>query len=261
MLCLSAPSAVAQRQHIVSGAIVDSVSAAPIPFADIWLMRDNRVLADRYVPADSAGRFSIQADGEGRYALYIRRLGYASSVALLGGLGQTDSLTVTIRLAPLAVTLPEATVRGHRTRRDLLLSGFDRRRELGLGAFLTYDEIQQRGAPPLPDLLREIPGVTVNGHGTRVEVEMSRASVDLRRCQPLIYMDGQLVSHSSDAPSTVGELLSGTPGAALEAVEVYRGRSELPAEFSNPDARCGAIVVWTHRPDLHRGTPQRDFLF
>ena len=33
----------------------------------------------------------------------------------------------------------------------------------------------------------------------------------------------------------------------IEAVEVFRGVSEMPPEFSAPDIRCGAVAIWTRR--------------
>jgi hypothetical protein len=245
----------AQRAHEVYGTVVDATSAAPIPYVEVWLVRRERIVTDKHTLTDLDGRFALRAEGTGPFALYTRRLGYSPVVTPLDELRDLDSLAVSIRLAPLPVELPEATVIGRaERRRDLLLAGFDRRRSLGLGAFLTYDEIQQKGAPPLPDLLGEIPGVTIRRSGTHIEVQMARA-LELRRCEPLIYLDGQRATHSTDPPYIVEELLTGTPGTVLEAVEVYRGRSELPAEFADPDARCGVIVLWTRRPDLHVPPP------
>lgn len=40
---------------------------------------------------------------------------------------------------------------------------------------------------------------------------------------------------------------------AVAGIEVYRGPSELPAEFGGSVGRCGAIVIWTG-PAGFRGT-------
>ena len=41
--------------------------------------------------------------------------------------------------------------------------------------------------------------------------------------------------------------LAATTLEAVELVEVFRGISEMPAEFANPDLRCGAVAIWTRR--------------
>jgi hypothetical protein len=35
--------------------------------------------------------------------------------------------------------------------------------------------------------------------------------------------------------------------ADVEAIEVFRGLSEMPAEYAAPELRCGAVAVWTKR--------------
>jgi hypothetical protein len=35
--------------------------------------------------------------------------------------------------------------------------------------------------------------------------------------------------------------------ASLEAVEVYPGPAEVPAEFSGTHSACGVIALWTRR--------------
>ena len=250
ILCSGVAPALAQSGHEIRGRVLDAASAVPIPFVEIWLVRDRQVMKSEYAVTNEDGRFSLHADRAAHLALYARRIGYSPVVTLLDSLAKIDSFGVEIRLASVAVSLPTANVTGRNNLRDILLSGFDHRRELGLGAFITYDEIQRKGAPALSSLLREIPGVEVRGTGPGMQVRMGRSS-QMLQCEPLVYMDGQRATRSSDPPSVVGELLAGTPGTALEAVEVYRGRSELPAEFADPDARCGAIVIWTRRPSLH----------
>ena len=60
------------------------------------------------------------------------------------------------------------------------------------------------------------------------------------------FVDG----HRMDMPGRTDPVTEGLGTMALEnveAVEVFRGLSEMPAEFAAPDLRCGAIAVWTRR--------------
>jgi outer membrane receptor protein involved in Fe transport len=52
-----------------------------------------------------------------------------------------------------------------------------------------------------------------------------------------VYVDGFRV------PGDPGDALSMINAADVEGIEVYRGPSELPAEFMSDD--CAAIVIWT----------------
>src|SRR5690242_1950707 len=166
----------AQRSHIVYGTVVDAGSAAPIPYVEVWLVRDQHVVTKEVSITNADGLFRVEADGDGAFALYSRRIGYSPVVTTIGQLSDLDSISVSIRLTPVALSLPGTGVTGRNALRELLLAGFDHRRALGLGAFVTYDEIQRKGAPKLAELLREIPGVSVTGTGPRVEVQMGRSS-------------------------------------------------------------------------------------
>jgi hypothetical protein len=53
-------------------------------------------------------------------------------------------------------------------------------------------------------------------------------------CPPAIWVDGR-PSDFYGANTAVGDIYG---------MEVYRGPSELPAEFTS-NGMCGAIVVWT----------------
>jgi len=60
------------------------------------------------------------------------------------------------------------------------------------------------------------------------------------------FIDG----HRMDIPGRWDPATDGLGSMQLstvEAVEVFRGLSEMPAEFAAPDLRCGAISVWTRR--------------
>ena len=65
-----------------------------------------------------------------------------------------------------------------------------------------------------------------------------------RSCQVAWFVDG----HRLDIPGQNDSMTDALGSLALEnvaGVEVFRGVSEIPSEFADPDIRCGAIAVWT----------------
>ena len=59
-------------------------------------------------------------------------------------------------------------------------------------------------------------------------------------CPPAVWVDGQRWRDVRSA-------FTGILGIELEVVEVYNGPSEVPGEFLDSSASCGAVIVWTRR--------------
>ena len=61
-----------------------------------------------------------------------------------------------------------------------------------------------------------------------------------------VYLDGILVVRRSrtgrGSSSNINDFVI---PIEIAGVEVYRGPSELPAEFAGMESRCGAVVIWT----------------
>ena len=60
------------------------------------------------------------------------------------------------------------------------------------------------------------------------------------------FIDG----HRMDLPGRLDPITDGLGSMSLdqiEAVEIFRGLSEMPSEFAEPDLRCGAVAIWTKR--------------
>lgn len=115
----------------------------------------------------------------------------------------------------------------------------------GLGVFLTPEFIEQRAPQTLTDALRGLAGVRVvkqPGPGNTYTVILRGAirmnGTGISSCSPVLYIDGVRVQ---DFP------LDEIYGPDIAAVEVYRGASELPAQFAGSDAGCGVVVVWSKR--------------
>jgi len=72
--------------------------------------------------------------------------------------------------------------------------------------------------------------------GNDAYASMSRSTLPGRRCPILYYIDG--------VPAR-GYNIDDMPARDVEALEIYRGPSQVPVEFDRRNAMCGLIVIWT----------------
>ena len=223
----------------ILGRVLDHQTAEPLSGATVELAG-----SDRHGLTDEQGRFVFSDVPPGSHTLTLEHLAYGShSVQVSVGGGRTFEIEV--RLAQQALALEPITVTVRARSANPLLARFYERRERGRGYFMTREELERRSPGTLIDLLRTVPGVDVVLAGPRrYAVRMTRQPARLGStapgavgCPPQVYMDG--------APW--GGPIDEIPVSDLGAVEVFRGASELPAEFSGSDARCGVIAVWSRR--------------
>ena len=87
----------------------------------------------------------------------------------------------------------------------------------------------------LSQMLRIVPGIDVGGVEGYASITSSRRA---GACPMAVYVDGAYTTVRN-----VDELVL----EDVEAVEVYRGPSEVPLQFSPPayDRTCGALLVWS----------------
>lgn len=118
-----------------------------------------------------------------------------------------------------------------------------------MGTFLTREDIEARPLTRIQQLFSSIPGLKVRQIGTQWVIQSQRCSVGLpsagmqREAErgikdpkwfPLLFIDGFRVNGIAT--------LNDISPSAIEAIEVYQGSAQLPAE-ARGDA-CAAIFVW-----------------
>jgi hypothetical protein len=121
------------------------------------------------------------------------------------------------------------------------LDQFDRRRSSNRGTFITRADIVRKGARTGTDIVRTVPGIRLvpsrrgaNGY----QVVMVRGA-GAGQCLPTMFY------HNTPYSGTLDDFSADD----VEALEVYVGVSEIPAELDkNGRGICGAIVVWTRDP-------------
>jgi hypothetical protein len=131
---------------------------------------------------------------------------------------------------------------------------------IGRGRFLGPEELRNLSGMPVTLAVSTVPGmqaVTSEHSGSRFHL------LGRRGCDALFFLNGMPVPLRPPPTRADTADVDFVPGpepldwfiddfvnlSEVEAIEVYRGASELPGEFhgTRGNADCGAVVVWTKR--------------
>lgn len=253
-----APSVRAQidsTESLLEGRIA-SPGGLPIKEAEIIWQGDKRS-----VLSHDDGTFSLVVPVRGKTVIIVRHPGYNAQMLLMDltkgrWRGQ-------ILLLPGSQRLPDLEVQARfakpaRYAATNKFDGFFERQKLGMGTFISRDEIEQIGATHTLEILRGIPGVHVD-IGT--PSDPTTADIRIPRCQSgnhelgkvTVWINGQrviepmapMVDHVSHGVGSaiLAELLQRITPSTIEMVEVYRGVGDIPGEFHWEG--CAAIAIWT----------------
>jgi hypothetical protein len=179
------------------------------------------------------GSFRLPDLPAGRYLLETSHLGFGTRSDTVD-VEYGSIMLYTIGLAPEAIALQPIDV----AVRSVMLEqrGFYDRRERGFGSFLTRQDWSGRAMHLPSELLRTVPGIRIvpqrGGFGNVV--------LDRGNCAFRYFVDGVRVGPTFQMDELTAEW--------IEAMEVYRGVSQVPVEFRAPPtsarANCGVIVIW-----------------
>jgi hypothetical protein len=247
----------AAKGPALRGVIVSA--AGPVSGAAVRLRSADSAYTLGAVSSET-GNFEIATVPAGSWTLLVRRIGYSEHTQTIV-LGEGGSVELRITLQAIAHPLDTvAVVRAAQVPERYgpisRMDEFYRRRARGRGRFYTREDLEESGRSSLTDLLRVVPGARVRTQpGNLADVWFTRCSTPVRLSQSgrlsavasgttggrvpyvALYVDGVPVDTAS-LRQTLAELRL----ADIEAVEVYRGVSELPLEAMGN--ACAAIFVW-----------------
>ncbi len=208
------------------GRLIDRHSRGGIRSADVI------VAGAKPTTTDSAGNFRVTGLAPGSQTIEIRAVGYVPTSWRVT-LEPRQVLQHTFELDPLPVELPEVVVKGKTPLAERRFADFERRRHSGMGYFLTQEQIERVNPATLVDLL-----VTANGVQQVCLVndcvpKMVRSPPG---CYPQYFLDGN---------ESTAYFARHTPPKDIKGVEIYRGSSETPGEFTGSNSACGVIAIWT----------------
>jgi len=190
------------------------------------------------------GRFRITQLPAGEYLLVVKRVGYRP-VSSVVDVAASDTLRVSYTLADVpqtAATLGAVVVT--EPSNSERLAGFDARRKLGVGSFLTLDQINKANTVYTTELMRKFPSVNVSPDNSSVITQYYALSAReggnpaMGACPMQVYLD------QVPLPTPFNLDLLPTP-KDLYGIEVYAGASTIPPQFNGFNRGCGVILVWT----------------
>ena len=188
------------------------------------------------------GRFRITRIPPGQFLLIVKRGGYRPTSAMV-----EVKASDTLRLAYTLVDAPMATLEGMTVTEkavSLRMLEFEQRRKLGMGQFMTADEIERRGSVYATELMRKFTNMVVSPSRTQSMTEYfalsnrEGGSVTVGACPMTVYLD------QVPMPTPFNLDLLPSP-KDIAGIEVYGGSSTIPMQYSGMNRGCGVILVWT----------------
>jgi hypothetical protein len=199
---------------------------------------------------NSTGLFRFAGVPAGSVILQVAKIGLQPVIRVID-LAAGDSVDLDVTLGPAAYQL--ATVVVYRDSSYIMpdATGFDRRRRNGMGHFITADEIAKRHVLETSELLRTLPGISINGRGQVKSLRGVNTFIGTS-CQDegvVVLIDGVAMAgdHNPLKPTETGFDINTIPPGVIRGIEVYLGPATTPQELVTArSAVCGTVAIWTH---------------
>jgi hypothetical protein len=223
---------------VIDGVVTDS-ALVPMQGAEIGILRTSIKLT-----TNGRGQFRFTDVQTGTYILTVRRFGYspvASVIAVNGG----DTLRLTYALASLRKgQLDTVKVTERQMSRNLM--EFERRRLLGLGKYLTADDLEKRGSIDVSTVLRGFSTLAVVTDDSKgiTSLQSRRDQGNLLKAEGAGACPVQVIVDNIPMPREFDVELLPRP-KEIAGIEVYGGPSGVPSQFAGLDRRCGMVIIWT----------------
>lgn len=220
---------------VIDGLVTDT-SLVPLAGAEVTVLRSQVRVRTR-----ENGRFRVLGTPAGAYLLIVRRVGYRPLTDLVD-VAPNDTVRLTYALERVPQSLEKVVITGRSSSQRM--REFDARRALGVGEFLTQDQIERRAALEVKDLLRTFKSINVAPSYTKGPIAeyfvLSKrgGGVLQGECALTVVTDGIQMPKPFD-------LNLMPPPKEIAGIEVYAGSATVPAQYAALNSGCGVLLVWT----------------
>jgi len=250
------------------GKVIDAATGAAVPAAAVRALSEGRDVGRGRTAAD--GTFSFQLRAPATVRIEAQRTGYRTTVTGDLPVGLRETVDVEVKLSAEAIAIEPLRVTARvepPRRRSLELSGFYGRERQGIGKYLRREDFENRGNQNLAQVLSRVQGTAIYYAGPNQfiyfprngspgvpplsvrpsatsggEATSGRRKPPTNVCLPRLFVDGVRVTY--DTENDINAVVS--PGQ-VEAIEVFRGPSEIPVQYNDNNSQCGVILIWTRK--------------
>lgn len=259
--------ALAGAQAVLRGVLYDDSTGTPLHGGAVVLVDPGSDAPVYHTQVDSTGVFSVNIEHAGTYQIAAIHEGYQSILSGPVPFQAGDRLTVKIPIAAggnpihhigvtehvtaLAAAAAPAPLQPRMTEQEAVLA---RRGHSGMGTIYDHQKLLSMNAHTVGDVLAMTPGVGVDdptgGQSSSVQMRQSQLNFGSSSgpgsvCHVGWFLNGQRYDRPDDPGGMYA--LTGLSIKEVDAIEVYRSISEVPAEYAAADLRCGVVAVWTSR--------------
>jgi hypothetical protein len=226
-----------QAQRVSLQIVARDSAGLAIPYASAVVLASGRIVgADRngHIPI---GGLRLRLD-----TVLVRAIGFHPAlVAVRSALPAGTALTVTLARAPFI--LPEVTATADSF--DPASEFHERARRSG-GRFLPRWQIARGGYIRASESMQVVLGIRFGISAETGDVVIRFPGCREEGSRVSVYIDGRELGWSPMKPEEVTRAIDLVGAREVEAMEVYRRRTEIPVRFRTGDA-CAAVLIWTER--------------
>lgn len=214
----------------LTGVVTSVVDGRPVPGAHVIIVGGSPALTN------DRGEWTLMNAPLGTRMLEVRAIGHFPEHRVVDVV--EGAAPVRVALFTMKAMLDTMRVTASRLSLDRRKSGFEERRRIGAGHYLTAENIARRHPFNVSDLFRGVPGLTLESDpgGIEKRIWMRGAFGD---CEPVTYINSMYMAELS--ARDIDDWVMPDEVAGME----FYSETTIPAQFRRGLRDCGVIVIWT----------------